>query len=48
MGLLLARIVSRLLTEPLLQVIAYIAGVALALAGLVIIVFGISKRRRQT
>jgi uncharacterized Tic20 family protein len=44
-GLLLARVMPRFITQPALQLVVYLVGVALALAGLIIIVFGISKAR---
>jgi hypothetical protein len=44
-GLLLVRVMPRFITQPVLQLVVYLVGVALALAGLIIIVFGISKAR---
>ncbi len=47
-GLLLARVVPRLLDQPALQVAAYLVGVALALAGLIIIVFGVARANKKS
>lgn len=45
-GLLLAKVVPRFVTQPAFQLAVYLLGVTLALAGLVIIVFGIARARR--
>jgi hypothetical protein len=46
-GLLLAKVVTGLITQPTVQLAVYLAGVTLALAGLVIIAFGIARRGKD-
>jgi MFS superfamily sulfate permease-like transporter len=46
-GLLLAKVVARFITQPTVQLAIYLAGVTLALAGLVIIAFGIARRGKN-
>ncbi len=43
-GAVLFKFIARMFTEPLYNVIVYIAGVTIALSGLVIIMFGVSRR----
>lgn len=43
LGLLLARVIPRLLVQPVLELVSYIIGVILALTGLVIIIFGMNR-----
>jgi hypothetical protein len=45
-GLVLVRLISPQITQSMVKLAVYFAGVTLALAGLVIIVFGISRRTR--
>jgi hypothetical protein len=43
-GSVLFKVVARLFTQPIVYLGFYIAGITLALGGLVIIMFGISKK----
>jgi hypothetical protein len=45
-GLVLVRVISPHVTQSMVKLAVYFAGVTLALAGLVIIVLGISRRSR--
>jgi hypothetical protein len=47
LGLILARLVPSLLTQPVYKVIAYLIGTALAFTGLVVIVFGMRRKSQS-
>jgi hypothetical protein len=46
-GLLLAKVIAGLINQPTVQLAVYLSGVTLALAGLVIIAFGIARRGKN-
>jgi hypothetical protein len=47
-GIVLFKVVARLFSQPVFAVVVFLAGVTLALAGLVIILFGISNKYKST
>jgi hypothetical protein len=46
-GVLLARVISGMITDPVAQYAAFVAGVLLAIAGLGVVLFGLNRKSRQ-
>jgi hypothetical protein len=47
-GMVLFKVVARMFSQPVFTVVVFLVGVTLALAGLVIIMFGISNKYKST